>query len=204
MALQQDRHCAQCGSGLNTPARRVHSNGHLPMPCPRCRIDLSVVLLDEFAVDGCAQCSGLFLNQRTMVQLLKNRHRLQPIAAALDTTGGKANTHAVAGCPECEQPMYQRRHHRKSRVVVDVCDNHGIWLDGSELSEILQSKGKGGGKHSRTYRGRRTSGSDERGRREYSKRGRSTGVFGVFWLVLIDDLIDLIKDLLDEMDIDFD
>ncbi len=205
MALQQDRHCAQCGSALSSPARRVHSNGHMPMPCPRCRIDLNVVLLDSFAVDGCPQCSGLFLNQRTMIQLLKNRHRLQPIAAALDANGARADTHRVAGCPECEQPMYQRRHHGKSGVVVDVCDDHGIWLDGSELSDILQSRGKGGGKRSRKHRGRGDGGrSDKRVRHERAERRASADGFAVFWFVLLDDLIDLIKDLLDELDIDFD
>jgi Zn-finger nucleic acid-binding protein len=38
-------------------------------------------------------------------------------------------------CPVCAAPLI---HEERHRVPVDVCEEHGIWLDRGELQEIIQ------------------------------------------------------------------
>lgn len=38
-------------------------------------------------------------------------------------------------CPTCQQPLHPETH---SGVAVDVCDQHGIWLDRTELFQITE------------------------------------------------------------------
>ena len=39
-------------------------------------------------------------------------------------------------CPVCQEPMKVQKMYR---VAVDVCDEHGVWLDKGELKEIKKS-----------------------------------------------------------------
>lgn len=43
----------------------------------------------------------------------------------------------MRACPICEQPLHREE---RSTVVVDVCSEHGIWLDHSELLAITEAE----------------------------------------------------------------
>jgi Zn-finger nucleic acid-binding protein len=47
-------------------------------------------------------------------------------------------------CPVCEEMMNRSAFGHKSGVIVDRCNNHGIWLDGGEISHLLEWKQAGG------------------------------------------------------------
>lgn len=66
-------------------------------------------------------------------------------------------------CLVGEDLMVRRNFGGASGVIIDVCRNHGIWLDHSELEKVLGFIKKGGMSRSR-----------ERDRREYENRTRET------------------------------
>src|SRR5205085_11504938 len=47
-----------------------------------------------------------------------------------------AETKRYRACPECRQLMMPRQV-GKSGIVVDICGEHGIWLDCDELSHLI-------------------------------------------------------------------
>jgi Zn-finger nucleic acid-binding protein len=71
-------------------------------------------------------------------------------------------------CPVCGQEMTKRRSY--GEVEIDLCQEHGIWLDKNELMRILDAHGEQG-------RGQRGDSADDR------QRGRFEGMF-LGWLSL--------------------
>ncbi len=47
-------------------------------------------------------------------------------------------------CPQCQRQMARRRYQHVSRVVVDACVGHGVWLDRNELEHVLAFLESGG------------------------------------------------------------
>ena len=43
----------------------------------------------------------------------------------------------MADCPVCTDPMTQKD---RDGITIDVCDNHGVWLDKSELLSITETE----------------------------------------------------------------
>jgi Zn-finger nucleic acid-binding protein len=41
-------------------------------------------------------------------------------------------------CPVCKALMNRSQYGKYSRVIVDTCKQHGVWLDEGELSQILE------------------------------------------------------------------
>jgi Zn-finger nucleic acid-binding protein len=47
-------------------------------------------------------------------------------------------------CPECSSLMGRKNFAAGSRIVMDVCARHGVWLDGGELRAMLEFIRTGG------------------------------------------------------------
>jgi hypothetical protein len=41
----------------------------------------------------------------------------------------------LLGCPRCADRMQRRRFARRCPVVIDECNEHGVWFDADELRE---------------------------------------------------------------------
>ena len=50
----------------------------------------------------------------------------------------------VLECPVCTNVMARRNFGRKSAVIIDICPQHGTWLDGGELSRLIKWVEAGG------------------------------------------------------------
>jgi Zn-finger nucleic acid-binding protein len=50
-------------------------------------------------------------------------------------------------CPVCRAHMNRRKYGSRSQVIVDRCKDHGVWLDGGELSQLLHWMKAGGQLH---------------------------------------------------------
>lgn len=74
-------------------------------------------------------------------------------------------------CPVCEAPMRQEI---KFNVVIDTCDEHGVWLDNGELEKMLLNIDR--------IRSQMKQREDEIG--EAEKRGKIQGALGGFWSLL--------------------
>jgi Zn-finger nucleic acid-binding protein len=109
-------------------------------PCPRCAAGaaLEEVLVGERTVLCCAQCRGMWLTPTIFNDALIEPE-LQAALQRIDRTGKYTNDEAPAlACPICQKKMKRAEYAGSSRVIVDACKPHGIWLDAQELTRIIE------------------------------------------------------------------
>jgi len=114
--------------------------------CPRCRLPLvpRTPRAEQAAVELCQSCGGLWLDRT----LLRQVAQLPGVAAALRAIAEDAALRAPLGgvggiynvsCPICGVLM-ERRKHRRTGIVVDLCEEHGTWFDRGELRAVLDGQ----------------------------------------------------------------
>jgi len=121
--------------------------------CPRCHVPLQVIDLHldgKFYIERCQRCLGLFFDPGELEALLDktvthvyevDRPRLNEIQNA------KRSCEYPLGyvdCPICKKLMNRVNFGSRSGVIADTCRNHGMWLDGGELRQILEWVKAGG------------------------------------------------------------
>jgi Zn-finger nucleic acid-binding protein len=121
--------------------------------CPRCHIPLQVVDLrlgGKFYIERCEDCLGLFFDPGELEALLDktvthvyeiDRQRLdeiQNVKRACEYPLGYID------CPVCKKLMNRINFGSRSGVIADKCRDHGLWLDGGELRQILEWVKAGG------------------------------------------------------------
>jgi Zn-finger nucleic acid-binding protein len=141
LSLPSARHCEACGYEL----------GLEPIPekaglsCPNCRL-----LLDAFAGENgrlydCGRCGGQFVEAALLRDLLERRAVCggavprRPSTPAIPVT-----TVRYVPCPACSQLMGRKNFGGHSGVIIDVCREHGVWFDESELPRVLEFVEHGG------------------------------------------------------------
>ena len=139
--------CTACGSRVAAGEERCHCGAPLlapasqgEPPCPRCKSALEAVRLDATTTaHRCVRCLGAFFDIHDWSTLVDQTVAGAPLALASFTPlpPGRELPRAVvmagAMCPRCRSPMERVTFAGSSRVVVDVCSLHGIWLDAGEL-----------------------------------------------------------------------
>ena len=126
------------------PAETLPPIGSRPS-CPRCRLPLvpRTPRAEQAAVELCQSCGGLWLDRT----LLRQVAQLPGVAAALRAIAEDAALRAPLGgfggifnvaCPSCGTLM-ERRKHRRTGIVIDLCAEHGTWFDRGELRGVLDS-----------------------------------------------------------------
>jgi len=149
------KHCGQCGARTEVPARAVHEQGQSERACPRCseRAPRPMVahIVAGTLLDQCDACGGIWLDQTAFERLTEEGGKQ---GDALRAVGGLPRPRSPLGpasrqvvylkCPDCEQRMARRNFARRSGVIIDVCNAHGIWFDDEELTRILEFVRAGG------------------------------------------------------------
>ena len=121
--------------------------------CPQCQIPLqtiSLALSQPLVIDRCEGCFGLFFDLGEIETLLENA--TAPVRAINLDLIDNINQERFRSnqpfkylkCPVCEDMMNRSAFGHKSGVIVDRCNSHGIWLDGGEISHLLEWKQAGG------------------------------------------------------------
>ena len=143
------RFCAHCGAEAT---REVLDQGK-PLACPRCREPMQSLRLGATLVHECAACGGLWLDPASLQQLADAHEKSADVVSVLATrvsvpgAGGVSTTIEVVRyvpCPSCTKLMNRVNFAHSSGIVLDVCKNHGLWLDRGELQRLLQFIGAGG------------------------------------------------------------
>ena len=145
----ESNHCSRCGISLRVAAVPAIPKGGR---CPRCKDELRVHLLEDAEVFECCSptgCGGMWCTRETFERLIQNVRRavhegsVGSTKLALEPAVRQPTTLAPEGyipCLVCKDfmPRRQFRHEGKpSRVIIDVCRNHGVWFDRDELEAIL-------------------------------------------------------------------
>lgn len=115
--------------------------------CPRCNKPLQTIDLkvgEKFLIERCTDCQGLFFDPGELEALLDKsvsnvfyidynqledirnvrRHQDYPVS--------------YIKCPICLKRMNRINFSSKSGVIIDKCRDHGIWVDGGELRQLME------------------------------------------------------------------
>ena len=144
---EQARFCTACGVGFHPEP--VVANGR-ELPCPACDALMPVHQVAGIAINECRTCHGLWAPDEHFEQLVKRaleaRRDGATLVAAPRVSGANPAAQRVQyrRCPECMAFMQRRNYRKSSGVIVDVCFDHGTWLDSDELERIAGFLAKGG------------------------------------------------------------
>jgi len=131
------RFCAHCGA----EAVRERVEEDTPLKCPRCREDMQALMLGTTFAHECAQCGGLWLDPGSLQKLANAREAaagvVSVLAARVPRSTVAPDVVRYVPCPRCEKLMNRSNFARSSGVILDVCKEHGVWLDRGELQRVL-------------------------------------------------------------------
>ncbi len=99
----------------------------------------------------CPSCEGLWLSGESFEGICKKKEAqaaasgVKPVATAgVQATLSAANDVNYIPCPICKDAMNRQNFAKVSGVIIDVCKQHGVWLDKHELSLIVHFIESGG------------------------------------------------------------
>ena len=121
------------------------------MNCPRCNFPLRKVDYEGVETDMCDQCWGFWLDSGELEQVLDRkkfvfteRERKQILDVMSASDEGPTEP---APCPRCGTIMERFHYDESIHLVVDRCDEHGLWLDTGEIKKVQALAEKSGGVH---------------------------------------------------------
>ena len=140
--LEDDaRHCKSCGVEIAPQALTAVPED---ARCVRCKGELRVRSLDKASVVECVDCEGMWVQTETFAAICE-RAQNRPeflLEAPLERISDAEPERKVVyvPCLACGEMMLRKMFRYKglpSRVVVDYCKEHGVWLDPAELERIV-------------------------------------------------------------------
>jgi len=152
--------CGYCKTRQDVDLKEIHTFT-LVTPdsqrlCPRCNIPLQTIDLKvsgRFLIERCTSCFGLFFDNGELEALLEksveNVFHIdnQKLDALQEAKRHQDYAVTYIKCPVCQKLMNRINFAIKSGVIVDRCRDHGMWLDGGELRQLLEWTKAGGDFH---------------------------------------------------------
>lgn len=149
--------CSYCGVRNDIDIRGKHAYRFLNRDslriCPECQTHLQTIRLDlesPLEIERCETCYGLFFDPGDVEALLNSA--VSPVSFANLQLLDNINKDRYQSdrpikyqkCPVCQLLMNRVAFGHRSGVVIDQCKSHGVWLDGGEISHLLEWKKAGG------------------------------------------------------------
>ena len=135
--------CSHCGSAIS----RAELQDAKPLPCPRCKKNMSPVMIGTSKVQECAECEGLWVDSSTFEQICLDSERQAAVLAIVEKIPANSidiEKICYLPCPACRKLMNRVNFAHCSNVVVDVCKPHGTWFDQDELRKVIEFIRTGG------------------------------------------------------------
>jgi Zn-finger nucleic acid-binding protein len=139
-----NRFCGHCGAEAVDAVSSDSSNLGV---CPRCKTALDGLDIGAISLSECTRCGGLWSDVMTFEKICSDREQQ---SAALTFLGNRPAQTAKPSpvqyvpCPQCDKLMNRSNFARSSGVIVDLCKQHGIWMDAGELPKIIDFINSGG------------------------------------------------------------
>jgi len=124
--------------------------------CPRCDVPMPTIdikLEGRFLIERCTSCMGMFFDLGELETVLsKSVDNVFHIDYQLLEALKNAKRHddfpvTYIKCPDCRKLMNRLNFGAQSGVIIDKCRDHGIWLDGGELRQLMEWSKAGGQLH---------------------------------------------------------
>jgi Zn-finger nucleic acid-binding protein len=149
--------CVYCNTRRDIDLEEVHrytvEAPESDRTCPRCEKKLQTIdikLGGKFLIERCKECLGLFFDPGELETLVDksvaNVYQIDysRIDELQKTKRCQEYPVKYIKCPVCRKLMNRLNFGAQSGVIVDKCRDHGMWLDGGELRQILEWTKAGG------------------------------------------------------------
>lgn len=142
--------CSYCGQrndiDLRGEKKRINLRPNQIRTCPVCNITLDTVDVGvklPLYIEHCSSCFGLFFDHNELETLVASKVQTHSNInykklRELNDNPRYIDIIAYRKCPVCSKIMNRKNYASRSGVIMDVCHDHGIWLDASELTHILE------------------------------------------------------------------
>jgi len=140
------KHCPNCGS----PVERSKADSSRKLLCPRCEVLLTAADIGGTRIHECERCGGLWLDTATFQKICEDREQQERFLFYREPTEPAKLQSEIRGrkfyipCPECGELMNQKNFAGCSGIVIDICKEHGIWFERTELQRIVNFIRDGG------------------------------------------------------------
>ena len=132
------RFCMECGIAIEPQALIAVPEDS---SCPRCESGLRSRAIGSTSLIECLSCAGLWLTPTTFDQIRSNAEKKAKLEADLfknpQTKEPQKHDFRYLRCVVCRDLMVPRNYGGDSGVLIDICRDHGVWLDHSELEKIV-------------------------------------------------------------------
>ncbi len=98
--------------------------------CPECNRNFSVIIVHDLKIDSCRYCKSLWFDfgeLKTLTGLQKDI-----------PSDGLREKKSDYSCPVCNIKMYKNIFMSKSNLIIDLCREHGLYLENGELKRIFE------------------------------------------------------------------
>ena len=163
-----NRFCPHCGAAA---ARRVGTDFER-LRCPRCKAGrdgppMEPVALNDVHLDECPTCAGVWVDPATFGRVCTTAAAQADALALLGAPRHRTERRVrYLRCPLCDRQMARRNYARRSGVIVDFCEPHGMWFDHDELRKVVEFVRAGGLQEARRADDERAAADRERRERE--------------------------------------
>jgi Zn-finger nucleic acid-binding protein len=88
-------------------------------------------------LERCTKCGGSFLEKSQFDKVVElSKAGKAPVVEPPDERPKDAELRTPIACPVCTKTM-RNINRQESKIFVDVCRAHGLWLDGGEIAAII-------------------------------------------------------------------
>jgi Zn-finger nucleic acid-binding protein len=137
--------CSFCGKAFSKKMRLCPYCGgehkkeslHTATICPKCTCEMITYEYMGNDLEMCPKCNGLWLDSREFKTLTSERNVFKDETIP-DEYLRKPFTHPkkYLPCPVCGSLMPRINFRKISGVLIDLCRDHGVWLEAGELEQI--------------------------------------------------------------------
>lgn len=111
--------------------------------CPRCKLQLETEEYESVETLFCNQCWGHWMSKAAFAQVLNSERytfsdaeKQSVLRGWAEKADSDASLEPVVKCPECAQATERKPFSDECPVVLDLCHEHGVWLDASEVKQV--------------------------------------------------------------------
>ncbi len=136
------RFCTACGVGFDPEP--VIAEGR-ELPCPACTLLMPPRQFLGISINECGKCNGIWIPDQSFDALVRRAiearqnadpEKLPEFAPRVTGSNPAQQRVRYRKCPACDALMHRRNFRKSSGVIIDLCNDHGTWLDADELEQI--------------------------------------------------------------------
>ena len=111
--------------------------------CPRCKLKLQNEKYENADTLFCSLCWGHWMTKDAFSQVLESERytfsdaeKESVLRNWAEKSDPDVNLDPVVNCPVCNSATEKKPFSDDCPVVLDLCHEHGVWLDASEIKQV--------------------------------------------------------------------